>query len=107
MVKIVTEAGLLVPPFSVYVIDMMDAFYYADLFEETSRFEFIDKLKEYKRAVTLSDALFVVKNYKWDSLYDMNDTDGGYDVRVYDSESKCVYAAHAKYKDTWTEKWFL
>jgi (p)ppGpp synthase/HD superfamily hydrolase len=31
----------------------------------------------------------------------MNDLDGGYDARVYDSTRSCVYAAHTRYKTQW------
>lgn len=41
--------------------------------------------------------LFVVKNYKWDSLDEMNGCDGGYDVRVFDARFSCVYAEHEEF----------
>ncbi len=31
----------------------------------------------------------------------MNDVDGGYDARVYDSGNSCVYAAHTRYQSRW------
>lgn len=58
-------------------------------------------MDDYGRAVALADALFVTKNYRWESLQDMNHVDGGYDVRVYDSSFSCVYAAHTRYQTQW------
>jgi|GEM_PF-2561835 hypothetical protein len=89
------------PPFSVVVLDMTDRYYYADVVEEM---ELHTKLDDYGKAVALADALFVTKNYRWDSLAEMNDCDGGYDVRVYNADMGCIYAAHDKYKDKWIGK---
>ena len=86
------------PPFQVIVLDATDAYYYADLMD---KMELFDTVERYELAVALADALFVEKNYKWKSLERMNSCDGGYDVRVYDTDFSCVYAAHTKYKEIW------
>jgi len=86
------------PPFSVVLLDAMDAYYYADVMD---KMEEITKLEDYEKAVAIADAFFVVKNYQWESLEAMNDADGGFDVRVYDSSTSCVYAAHTKYINKW------
>ncbi len=86
------------PPYSVIVLDAEDAYYYADVM---GRMEKVDALDDYEKAVALADAIFVTKNYMWESLEAMNNVDGGYDVRVYDSTSTCVYAAHTRYQQRW------
>ena len=85
-------------PFSVVVLDMMDWYYYADIFDEMGLYK---KLDDYGKAIALADALFVEKNLGWESLEAMNKVDGGYDVRVYNAEMSCIYAAHEKYEDQW------
>jgi hypothetical protein len=60
-----------------------------------------DTLENLEVAKDLADALFVVKNYKWTSLQEMNSYDAGYDVRIYDKNRTCVYKAHTRYKEHW------
>ncbi len=98
MVNINKDVNSYKPPFKVVLLDAMDAYYYADVMENMKEF---DTLQNLDKAKELANALFVVKNYKWESLQAMNDVDGGWDVRVYDSTSSCVYAAHEKYKEKW------
>jgi hypothetical protein len=86
------------PPYSVVILDATDAYYYADVMENMEEYA---RVEDFGKAIALADALFVVKNYRWDSLAAMNDVDGGYDVRVYDSTFSCVYAAHTRYADDW------
>lgn len=85
-------------PFTVVLLDATDAFYYADIME---KMEPVDKFNELEKAIVVADSLFVIKNYKWESLQAMNEVDGGYDVRIYDANLSCIYAAHEKYKDKW------
>jgi hypothetical protein len=89
------------PPFTVILLDAMDAYYYADVMD---KMEEVAKEADLDKAIALADALFVEKNKGWESLQAMNDVDGGYDVRVYDSEFSCVYAAHTKYIENWIDK---
>ncbi len=85
-------------PYKVIILDATDAYYYADVMGIAEEAETTDNLEIAKE---LANAHFVLKNYKWDSLEEMNSCDGGYDVRVYDSKYSCVYAAHEKFKETW------
>ncbi|MDO8569238.1 MAG: hypothetical protein Q7R89_00390 [bacterium] len=96
--RINNDKATYIQPFSVVLLDAMDAYYYADVMD---KMEEVTKVETYEKAVAIADALFVVKNHGWESLQAMNDVDGGYDVRVYDSTMSCVYAAHAKYIDKW------
>ncbi len=96
--RINNDKATYLPPFSVVLLDAMDAYYYADVMDKMIE---VTKVETYEKAVAIADALFVVKNQGWESLQAMNDVDGGYDVRVYDSTMACVYAAHTKYINKW------
>ncbi len=98
MVQINRDPKTFKPPFRVILFDAMDAYYYADVMDGMS---LVDTLPSLAKAETLARALFVVKNYKWDSLDEMNGCDGGYDVRVFDARFACVYAAHEEFKEKW------
>src|SRR3989344_1709311 len=89
------------PPYTVVLLDAMDAYYYADVMD---KMEEVAKEEDLGKAIALADALFVTKNHGWESLKAMNELDAGYDVRVYDSTSSCVYAAHTKYIENWIGK---
>ncbi|MFH0863998.1 MAG: hypothetical protein V1858_02845 [Candidatus Gottesmanbacteria bacterium] len=85
-------------PYQVIILDATDAYYYADIMDNMKLFDETDSLS---LAEKLADALFIVYNYKWNSLEEMNKVDGGYDIRVYDQKYSCVYAAHKKYLNKW------
>src|SRR5947209_3331890 len=87
-----------VPPYTVVLIDATDAYYYADVMGE---WKTIDVVNDLYIAQELADALFVTKNYRWENIEAMNNCDGGFDVRIYDQNHACVYAAHEKYKRNW------
>jgi len=89
------------PPYTVVLLDAMDAYYYADVMD---KMEEVAKEKDLDKAIALADTLFVEKNQGWESLKAMNELDAGYDVRVYDGMFSCVYAAHTKYIETWISK---
>lgn len=89
------------PPYAIVILDATDAYYYADVMDNMESFDTVDS---FELAKELADALFVVKNYKWESLEAMNHVDGGYDVRVYDKNLSCVFAAHERYKNKWIGK---
>src|SRR3989338_1547121 len=96
--KINNDKSTYKPPFSIVLVDAMDAYYYADVM---GKMEEVGKEEDLGKAIAIADALFVLKNKGWESLRAMNDVDGGYDVRVYDSTMSCVYAAHTKYIENW------
>lgn len=98
--KINKDASTYRPPFLVVLIDTFDSYYYADVFEEYKMQPF-DKFDDLKKAKVVADALFITKNYKWESLDEMNEVDGGWDIRIFDSNLSCVYAAHQTFKKRW------
>ena len=85
-------------PYTVVLIDATDAYYYADIMGEWQE---IDKLDDLNKAKELADAYFTIKNYKWNSLKEMNDCDTGYDVRIYDKKGSLVYASHQTFSEHW------
>lgn len=87
-------------PFLIRIMDAFDSFYYADFFNGGQNEDFA-KVDTFELAETIADALFISKNFMWDSLKDMNDLDAGFDVRVFDTNNSCVYASHEKFKDKW------
>ena len=95
--KVNTDKTTYKSPFRVTVIDAMDAYYYADVM---GKVESVTTIETYDSAVKLADEIFIKKNSNWKSLEEMNHCDGGYDVRVYDTNQTCVYAAHQKYEGT-------
>lgn len=96
--KINKDVSSYIPPFTIVLIDAKDAYYYADLM---GQWEEIVALDDLNKAIDIADAFFVIKNYKWDSLEEMNSFDSGFDVRIYDKVGSCVYAAHKSFKDHW------
>jgi hypothetical protein len=96
--KINSDEKTFKPPYKVVLLDAMDAFYYADIMDKMEEYDSTENLELAKK---LSDALFIIKNYKWESLAAMNEVDGGWDVRVYDANLSCIYAAHTKYLTKW------
>jgi len=82
------------------IIDAFDAYYYADCIggEENKIFGHVDTIE---LAKTVADAVFITKNFMWESLEEMNDLDAGFDVRVYDAKHSCIYAAHEAFKEKW------
>ena len=98
MVAVNSDKTAYQPPYSVVILDATDAYYYADIMDNMQE---VAKLDDYAKGVALADALFVAQNYKWESLQEMNELDGGCDVRIYDSMLSCVYAAHTRYEKNW------
>ncbi len=91
-------------PFKVILMDAIDAYYYADIYDDLygePRMFLFDELQDFGVAKALANALFVVKNYKWKSLADMNELDSGWDVQIRDADYKLAYRAHWDFKDKW------
>ncbi|MFA5128015.1 MAG: hypothetical protein WC457_03385 [Patescibacteria group bacterium] len=83
-------------PFTIYVIDLLDAYHYADIFED-ERYALIgDNYTDIQDAVTLADRLFSALNYNKKTLAEWTEFDDGHDVRIYDVDNHCVYKAHEK-----------
>lgn len=89
------------PPFTIVLLDALDAYYYADVMD---KMEEVGKDENLENAIAIADALFREKNKGQESLQAMNEYDDGYDVRVYDSTFSCVYAAHTRYIENWIDK---
>lgn len=89
-------------PFTVLILDAFDKYYYADFYNGGEN-ETFAKADNIDLAKSLANALFITKNFMWKSLKEMNELDAGYDVRVYDSDNACVYAAHTHFQEKWIE----
>jgi len=98
--KINNDMATYMAPYTIMIVDAFDAYYYADIIlgKESKIFAHVDTIE---LAKTLADALFITKNFMWDSLDEMNSLDAGYDVRVYDANKSCVHAAHITFKEQW------
>ena len=100
MVRINNDVKTYKAPYQVVVMDALDAYYYADIYDD-GRMTLYATLEDLKKVKALADAIFVVKNYRFESLADMNELDSGWDVRVFDSDSTCVHAAHQTFQKKW------
>lgn len=85
-------------PYTIVLIDATDTYYYSDVMDNM---EPVETLEDLSKAKDIADAIFVLKNNKWESLEAMNKLDAGFDVRIYDKQLTCVYAAHETFKDNW------
>ena len=71
-------------------------YHYADIFDD-ERYGLIgDNYSDYDTCVELADRLFWALNPSADSLEEWTRLEAGHDVRVYDTEDRCVYKAHEK-----------
>ncbi len=83
-------------PYTVAVIDLFDAYHYADVFDE-ERYAIIGKnYSKLVACIELADRLFWALNPNVKTQADWIEWDAGHDVRVYDADSKCLYKAHEK-----------
>ncbi len=90
--KVNNSKGL---PFTVMIIDLLDAYHYADFFEDEKRYCVVgDNFTKYNGCVKLANRLFWALNPKDKTQEDWIKWDDGWDVRVYDKEYNCVYKAH-------------
>src|SRR3989344_4269207 len=88
------------PPFKIAIIDLIDAYHYADFFDE-ERYAWVgyqgySQYVDYDVVVAMADRLFWALNPKATTQEDWTEWDAGYDVRIYDANSNCVYKAHEK-----------
>lgn len=88
------------PPYRIAVIDLIDAYHYADFFED-SRYAWFGwqdyaQYTKYDIVLALADRLFWAFNPDAKTQADWIKWEAGYDVRIYDAESNCLYKAHTK-----------
>ncbi|OGD98002.1 hypothetical protein A3A49_02100 [Candidatus Curtissbacteria bacterium RIFCSPLOWO2_01_FULL_38_11b] len=106
-IKLVNEDKLTYkPPYTIVIIDVWDAWLEAFLFD-AERYQIIKNRGDFPdldKAIILADALFIVKNYLFESFEQMTE-EGGFDVRIYDTKSSCVYVAHETFKKKWIRAW--
>ena len=88
------------PPFIIAIIDLIDAYHYADFFDE-ERYAWLGWQKyadyiDYEVVVSLADRLFWALNPTAKTQKDWTEWEAGYDIRIYDDNKQCVYKAHEK-----------
>lgn len=92
-----TEDNKYTAPYAVIVIDIEGSTTYADIYDD-EKYAIIGRNYVYEdRCSALADRLFNALNFDVKDLEDFKNR-GGYDVRVYDSSSICVYKAFEKLK---------
>ena len=91
---------LAVPPFKLLILDLFDAYHYADIVEGDWRYAWLTggyaPINNYEKVVTLADRVFWAFNPNAKTQEEWYHWDAGYDVRVYDKDMNCVYKAHEK-----------
>lgn len=82
------------PPFTVTIIDLMDAYHYADFFDDYRYKVLASDFGNLEDCISLADRLFWALNPYDNTQEEWYEMDKGWDVRVYDKEASCVYKAH-------------
>lgn len=83
-------------PYGVVIIDLTDAYHYADVYDE-ERYKLLGKnWASLEGAQSLADRLFFALNPKDATQEDWCQYDGGWDVWVANCHGHCVYKAHTK-----------
>lgn len=89
----------LVPPFKLLILDLFDAYHYADVFDDW-RYSWLTggfaPYVDFDIVRDLADRLFAALNPNKKTQPEWYELDAGYDVWVYDKTEKCVYKAHTK-----------
>jgi hypothetical protein len=88
------------PPFKVAIIDLIDAYHYADFFDD-ERYAWVGyqgyaSYVDYDKTVALADRLFWALNPTAATQEDWTEWEAGFDVHIYDTNNACVYKAHEK-----------
>ncbi len=84
------------PLYTVAIIDLLDAYHYADIFDD-ERYAIVgNNFASYAGSVELADRLFTALNPCKKNQSEWIEWDDGWDVRIYDKNSRCVYKAHEK-----------
>lgn len=88
-----------VPPFKLLILDLFDAYHYADVFDDW-RYAWLSggfaPYVDFDIITALADRLFSALNPNKKTQPEWYELDAGYDVWVYDKNEKCVYKAHTK-----------
>lgn len=82
-------------PLTIAIIDMLDAYHYADIFDQ-ERYAVIGTYSDLDISIALADRLFTALNPNDKTQRDWIKLDAGHDVRIYDAKPECVYKAHEK-----------
>lgn len=87
------------PLYIVAIIDLLDAYHYADIFDD-ERYAVVGRnFAYYAGCVKLADRLFRALNPGKETKAAWTEWEDGWDVRVYDGTHLCVYKAHSKLAD--------
>ena len=88
------------PPFKLLILDLFDAFHYADVVEGDWRYAWLTggpwPMTRLEGVIGYADRLFWARKPNAKTQYQWCELDAGYDVRIYDAENRCVYKAHEK-----------
>ncbi|MEK7583411.1 MAG: hypothetical protein AAB483_03375 [Patescibacteria group bacterium] len=95
-----TKTENIQPPFKLLILDLFDAYHYADVVSGDWRYAWLTggyaPISDHDKAIALADRLFWALNPEAKTQHDWYEWDAGYDVRVYDADNGCVYKAHQK-----------
>ncbi len=83
-------------PYTIAIIDLMDAYHYADVFDDDRYKILASDFSSLEHCIALADRLFLALNPNDRTRAEWHYMDKGWDVRIYDKEASCVYKAHEK-----------
>ena len=83
-------------PYTVVILDLLDAYHFADVFDENRYKILSNNFVSYEGCVKLADRLFWALNPEDKTQEDWCEMDDGWDVQVYNADFHCVYKAHEK-----------
>jgi len=98
--KSLAEQKDLVPPYKLLILDLFDAYHYADVFEGDWRYAWLTggfaPYVDFDIIRALADRLFTALNPNKNTQPEWYDMDAGYDVWIYNKNERCIYKAHTK-----------
>lgn len=83
-------------PYTVTIIDCLDAYHHADVFDDDKYAVVGKNYSDLGMCMALADRLFYALNPLVKSQAEWTEWEDGHDVRVYDADLNCVYKAHDK-----------
>ncbi len=83
-------------PYTLVILDLMDAYHYADVFDNERYKVLANDYSDFEVCVAVADRLFWALNPEDKTQKEWYYLDKGWDVRIYDADSRCVYKAHEK-----------